>query len=95
MRWRTYFQTNQNPEFILNVKKVQTDKFYNSNFSCGNLLAISCLNGSFYLVQKLKLDILQRIDYSQMIKSENSVSFFSLIKLRKMFCSDAQDLMIF
>ena len=68
-------RTNQNREFILNVKKVQTDKFYNSNFSCGNLLAISCLNGSFYLVQKLKLDILQRIDYSQMIKSENSVSF--------------------
>ena len=69
-------------------KKVQTDKFYNSNFSCGNLLAISCLNGSFYLVQKLKLDILQRIDYSQMIKSENSVSF-------KVFLTLLNALMIF
>ena len=54
---------------------VQPDKFYNSNFSCGHLLAIACLSGSFYLVHKLKLDIMQRIDYGQLIKqSELPVS---------------------
>ena len=56
---------------------VQPDKFYNSNFSCGHLLAIACLSGSFYLVHKLKLDIMQRIDYGQLIKqSELPVSAF-------------------
>ena len=58
---------------------VQPDKFYNSNFSCGHLLAIACLSGSFYLVHKLKLDIMQRIDYGQLIKqSELPVGILTL-----------------
>ena len=47
---------------------VQPDKFYNSNFSCGHLLAIACLSGSFYLVHKLKLDVLRRDDYTQLVR---------------------------
>ena len=39
-----------------------TARFSMSVFSCGNLMAVSCQNGTLYLVQKLTLNQLQSIE---------------------------------
>ena len=39
-----------------------TSKFFGSVFSCGNLLAVSCQNGTLYLVQKLTLQTLHTVE---------------------------------
>ena len=47
-----------------------TKKFFNSVFSCGNLLAVSCQNGTVYLVQKLTLKTMHTMESHKETRSD-------------------------